>query len=215
MSQNPFSQTDLDRIAEAVRIAESKTSGEIVPYFVYQSDDYGVARWRGGTAFAAICVLIALGIEMMSGSWLPLGLLEFTGLVIISYSVGFFVLHAVPSFKRLMLSSAKMDHYVHQRASIAFLSEEIFRTRERTGILIFLSFFERKVVVMGDSGINAKVAESEWQEVVQTIVRNVKRGKPADGLIDAIRQCGELLERHGVQRRRDDTDELSDSLRIG
>ena len=215
MNHSPFSQSDLDRITEAVRAAESKTSGEIVPYFVIQSDDYSIARWRGGVALAALAVLVTLAFQMMSKTWLPFGVLELSGAIVGAFILGILLVRAVPQFRRLMLGHALMDHRVSQRASVAFLSEEVFKTRERTGILIFLSFFERRVIVLGDSGINAKVVQSDWQEIVHTIIKSVKQGKPADGLIDAIRQCGDLLQQHGVERLRDDTDELSDSLRIG
>ena len=39
-------------------------------------------------------------------------------------------------------------------AMAAFVEEEVFSTRDRTGILLFLSLFEHRVVVLGDSGIN-------------------------------------------------------------
>jgi putative membrane protein len=215
MNQSLFSQSDLDRIGEAVRAAESKTSGEIVPYFVDQSDDYSVARWRGGVVLAGIVMVAFLSFHILSKTWIPFGLLELSGSLVGAFLLGVVLVRAIPSIRRLMLSHARMDHQVSQRASVAFLSEEVFKTRERTGILLFLSFFERRVIVLGDSGINAKVAKKDWDGIVQTIVKSIKQGKPADGLVDAIRQCGELLQKHGVERGRDDTDELSDALRIG
>jgi putative membrane protein len=215
MNQNPFSQSDLDRIAQAVRTAESKTAGEIVPYFVNQSDDYSVARWRGGVACSSLAILASLTVQMMSTTWIPYGILELSGAVVGAFLLGILIVRMFPAFRRLMLGHAIMQRQVSHRASVAFLSEEVFKTRERTGVLIFMSFFERRVVILGDSGINSKVAQSDWDGIVQTIIKSVKQGKPAEGLVDAIRQCGELLQQHGVERRRDDTDELSDSLRIG
>jgi len=215
MNQNPFSQSDLDRIAQAVRAAESKTSGEIVPYFVNQSDDYSVARWRGGVTCSALAIIASLAAQMMSKTWIAYGILELSGAVVGAFLLGVIFVRVVPGFRRLMLGHAIMERQVSHRASVAFLSEEVFKTRERTGVLIFMSFFERRVIVLGDSGINSKVAQSDWDGIVQTIIKAVKQGKPADGLVEAIRQCGELLEQHGVERRRDDTDELSDSLRVG
>jgi putative membrane protein len=215
MTAHPFSQSDLDRIAEAVRAAESKTSGEIVPYFVSQSDDYSVARWRGGTTFSASVILVCLAIQFRAETWIGLRLLEFSALILISFLIGMLMVRASATFKRLMLGHALMDHRVSQRASAAFLSEEVFKTRERTGILLFVSFFEQRVVVLGDSGINAKVVQSEWDDIVYNLVKNVKAGKTVDGLVSAIQECGELLQKHGVERQRDDTDELGDSLRVG
>ena len=103
---------------------------------------------------------------------------------------------------------------VHQRATQAFISEEVFATRDRTGILIFLSLHERRVLVLGDSGINKKVKPSDWDGIVNMIVSGIREGKTTEGMISAIRECGKLLEQHGVQRRPDDTDELSDDLRV-
>jgi putative membrane protein len=215
MKQQMFSQTDLDRITEAVRLAESKTSGEIVPYFVEQSDDYAVASWRSGTILASIVLLASLVIHAFSKSWLPFGALELSGIVVGAFLLGIILARTLPAYKRSLLGHALIDLRVSQRASVAFLSEEVFKTRDRTGILIFLSLFERRVIVLGDSGINSKVAKTDWDDIVKTIVKSIHEHRVTDGMVEAIRQCGELLEKHGVERRRDDTDELSDSLRIG
>ncbi len=215
MEQHFFSQTDLDRIAEAVRGAESKTSGEIVPYFVERSDLYSIAHWRSGAVFASVAMLGTLAIHAYSKSWLPLGPLELCGIVLASYLLGFILARTLPAYKRILIGHALIEQRVTQRASSAFLSEEVFKTRERTGILIFLSFFEQRVMVLGDSGINARVQKSDWDVIVQTIVRSIRENRPVEGLINAIQQCGDLLQQHGVERRRDDIDELPDSLRIG
>jgi putative membrane protein len=70
-------------------------------------------------------------------------------------------------------------------------------------------------VVVGDAGINAKVGHRDWNEVVQLLVAGMRAGEPAQALIAAIQKCGELLQRKGVARKADDTDELADSLRFG
>jgi putative membrane protein len=91
----------------------------------------------------------------------------------------------------------------------------VFATRDRTGILIFLSLLEHKVRVLGDSGINAKVQQSDWDGVTQLIVSGIRERRATDGLVAAIRECGRLLDAHGFRRRSDDKDELSDNLRMG
>jgi putative membrane protein len=215
MSSSPFSQADLDRITAAVNEAESKTSGEIVPYFTETSDDYRIAHWRGGALFAGLTMCVLLLVQARSETWLPLSILEGSGLTITGFFLGFLLVRLIPSFKRLLIGHSLVEHRVSERASLAFLSEEVFKTRERTGIMIYLSFFERKVVVLGDSGINTKVKQSDWDGIVHALVKSIKENKMTDGIVEAIRQCGSLLQQHGVARRADDTDELRDDLRIG
>jgi putative membrane protein len=215
MSSSPFSEADLDRITAAVKEAESKTSGEIVPYFVDQSDDYRVALWRGGVTAGATAMLLSLLVHTIVNIWLAYSMFELSATIAVGFSLGVFLVHIVPSFRRFFAGSSLMEHHVSQRASLAFLSEEVFNTRERTGILIFLSFFERKVVVLGDAGINAKAQPEDWKGIVQIVVQGMRDGHSVDGLVEAIRQCGVILQQHGVQRRVDDKDELSDNLRTG
>ena len=108
-----------------------------------------------------------------------------------------------------------MAHRVERRAAAAFLEQEVFKTRRRTGILLFLSLFERRVMVLGDSGIHQKVQEGEWDGVVRQVVQGIRGGHTGDALVAAIRECGSLLERHGLMREAGDADELSDELREG
>ena len=78
----------------------------------------------------------------------------------------------------------------------------------------FFGLLERRVLVLGDTGINQKVKLEEWQDVVATVIAGIRAGSPVDGLVNAIQKCGALLERKGVNIRPDDRDELSDALRI-
>ncbi len=64
------------------------------------------------------------------------------------------------------------------------------------------------------AGINTHVGQHEWDAVVAGIVAGMGDGKPGKALGAAIARCGELLERHGVAIRADDTDELPDKLRM-
>ena len=113
-----------------------------------------------------------------------------------------------------MVSEDTLDLRVERRARQAFLEEEVFKTRERTGILIFVALFERRVLVLGDEGINRVVDQNEWNCVVAKLVAAIAAGRLAGALVEAIQECGRLLEVHGVEIRADDEDELKDGVRL-
>ena len=170
--------------------------------------------WRGALTFGGL-PLVGLGtLRLFSDYWLFAGVLEISLAFLSATIFGAFLVHFLPPVKRFFAGAELLRHRVSQRADQAFLSEEVFKTRDRTGIMIFLSFLERRVVVLGDSGINAKVQQQEWDSVVETIVSGMKTGKPAEGLTHAILQCGDLLQRRGVGRKPGDKDELRDHLRV-
>ena len=213
MENQLFSAEDLDRISAAVRQAERKTSGEIVPYFVERSDDYEAAVWRGGAIVGSVTAFVLAAVHLFSEQWHGFGLVEIVLLVAGGSGVGMALVHWIPALKRMVAGNALLEQRVAQRAAQAFIAEEVFQTQDRTGILLFLSHLEHKVLVVGDSGINAKVEQSEWENVVAAMVRGINNGHQADGLIEAIDLCGSLLERHGVKRRKSDVNELSNRLR--
>lgn len=209
-----FSPSDQARIAAAVAAAEGKSSGEIVPYVVEQSDAYEDACWRAALLGAFLALGIMVLLRRYTNAWLP----EFTTIafiVVVAAGAGFILTDLIPAVTRLLAGKALLDLRVSQRAAEAFIAEEIFNTRDRTGILIFISLRERRVLVIGDAGINAKVKPTEWDEIVLRVTNGLPGGKPAEGLIAAIEQCGVLLQRGGVERRADDFNELSNKLRIG
>jgi len=209
-----FSESDRDRIRAAVKGAEQKTSGEIVPYVVERSDTYEFAEWRGGALLGTTIATIFVALHEFTPVWLPLDFAGLVVLTIVAFVAGMLLVRLIGPLKRLLAGNAEMEHRVAQRAAEAFVAEEVFKTRDRTGILLFISLLEHRVLVVGDEGINAAVDKAEWDDVVATVVAGLKGGTPAEGLLKAIGMCGELLHRQGVKRKPDDTDELSDRLRM-
>jgi putative membrane protein len=215
---NPIlTDADLDRVRRAVGEAERRTSGEIVPYVVEQSGNYEVAVWRGATAAALGAMGVAVLVLQFYAGWGLGWLYTNWGMALLASMAGLLgaVLTAtIAPVKRLFAGREYIARRVHRRASLAFLEEEVFDTRERTGILLFVSLFEHRIEVLGDAGISEQVSDDEWIEIVDTIRTGIKGGHFADGLVEAVEMCGRLLERKGVAIRHDDTDELPDDVRI-
>ena len=122
--------------------------------------------------------------------------------------------HYINPIKRWLLSQAHLDQATKNRAENAFLEEEVFSTLQRTGIMIFISFFEHEVIVMADKGISKVVDQKEWDKIVKIIIEHIRKDKIVDGLEIAIKQCGDLLLEKGFVTSPDDINELKDDLRI-
>ena len=206
-----FTSADREAIAAAVTEAEKRTSGEIVVSVLPACDEYAHAHWKSATLGSLLAVLGAAALHDVGGYWGgPMGFwmaLPAAGGAALGY-----LLARWPAIRRFLATPEVMARRVHTGAAHAFLDAEVFRTRERTGILIFVALFERRVEVLGDSGIRAKVAQEEWEGIVAGVVKGMREGRAAAALVEGIRLCGELLERHGVLRRPDDVNELPDGV---
>ena len=211
-----FSDDERERIKTAVAEAERRTAGEIVPFVVARSGRYDSAVWRGASAGAILTGALALLVAWGYDGW-GLGWLYSAWGMALAMTVGGLAgaLASRPAaMVRLLTPADELSEQVHRRAAEAFLDEEVFDTKDRTGILILVSLLEHRIEVVGDVGINAKVETSEWVDVVGRVRSGILEGDLAGGLVDAIALCGELLHRRGIVVLPDDTDELPDDLRV-
>lgn len=214
MANFKFTSAEKEKVSEAIRNLELESSGEIVPYIAKRSDDYDEAKWFSAVYFLGASLIIEV---ILSYLWLLPGF--FTPMISSLISLGFGVVgYLIPTLfprtRLIFISDERMMERVGEKALEVFVDEEVFNTRERTGILIFVSRLEHKVLVLGDSGINAKVEQTDWTHVVDIIINGIKTDKVIDGLSEAINACKKLLLDNGFVVRPDDTNELSDELRI-
>jgi putative membrane protein len=212
--QSRFTPQDLERIKAAVHTAETKISGEIVPVFVEKSGHYSIATYRGFLALAGLAFLAIIVFDRYIPTLAIYDPLMIFLMVILVGLLGSVAAQYIDPFKRMLMSQTHLDQATRKRAENAFLEEEVFATRHRTGIMIFVSFFEREVIVMADRGISKVVEQKEWDKMVRSITENIRLGKVTEGIEAAILRSGDLLLEKGFLKTVDDVNELRDDLRM-
>ena len=108
-------------------------------------------------------------------------------------------------------SGKEIEEEVEEAAIINFFNEGLYRTRDETGVLIFISVFERKVWVLADRGIHQKVEEGQWDDIVQLIVAGIKQNRQAEAICEAVQKVGVKLKEH-FPIKPDDRDELKNII---
>lgn len=174
-------------IEAAVREAERITSGEIVVVVARACDEYGSAGWRCGVLFAA-AALLGLG---LFGP--PLGLVPLVAMQAAALLAGH-ALARIPAIRRAFVSEALLQRAAERRAAAAFAEHGLHRTAGRTGILMLVALFERRVVLLADEGVHRRLAPGHsWQEVVDLALAGIREGRAAEGIAAAVRRSGEVL----------------------
>jgi putative membrane protein len=213
-----INDAELERIKTAVREAEEKISGEIVPVLVDRSGVYPVANYKSSLAFAAVTFLTVILLDRYlindATHTLYYDPMFIFFLVFVGAAIGYVVPNISPVLQRFFVSQKLLDECTRQRAENAFLEEEVFNTRHRTGIMIFVSFFEHEVIVMADRGISKVVEQKEWDSIVGDLIGNIRQGRIIEGIEAGIKRCGEILLEKGFKKTVDDVNELRDDLRI-
>lgn len=177
-------------VSTEIAKAEARTSGELAVVVLERSDRHPGADWLSCVVF------LAVGTAFLSAfvTWDHPVLLFAVQLAL--GTLGYLVARAVPAFKRLFVSEARATEMAAEQALQEFYGAGLHRTAGATGVLIFVTLLERRVIVLGDEGIDAKLDESHWRETSRTILDAVRRGALGEGLVEGVRRCAAVLEEH-------------------
>lgn len=88
------------------------------------------------------------------------------------------------------------------------------KTRDRNGVLIYISTKEQYVTIIGDEGIHKIVGPDFWKEEVELITSRFRENRFTEGLVEAIERIGQKLKQY-FPYRSDDINELPDEISKG
>jgi len=172
-------------VAAAIREAEQRTSGQIVCVLAHSS-----------SAYAHVPVLWASALALFT----PWPLIHFTEWsvqrIFLLQLVVFIVAGLIFSWMPLRLwlvPRALQRVQAHRAALEQFVVRGVSRTKNRTGVLIFVSLAEHYARIVADEGIAAKVQHEEWQEAIDTLTAHMQDGQITAGLVAAVQRCGAVL----------------------
>jgi putative membrane protein len=184
----PISPQDHARIAEAIRAAEQKTSGEIVCVLARASSEYHAAPVLTG----ALCALVA--------PWALVFLTQWSVARILVAQLFIFVLATAictltPLGMALVPRRIKRTR-AHRAAMEQFHARGLGRLESRAGVLIYVSLAERYARIVADDHLAAKVHSNEWRSAIDALTSHMKEARVADGFVEAIGRCGAVLAEH-------------------
>ncbi len=219
MADFRFSEEEITRINKAAAHVESVSSGEVLTAVIRESSNYAAAELLFSIIFGFLYFTIMLlfhgSIENLISNmfWNPQGwyVTAFYGASTMIVTGIFYILTNIPGFDRLIVPKAVIARNVHRRALVHFTESGAVNTRDRTGILFFISLRERRVEIIADEGINAKVQPGDWEGILANLLASIKKGKAAEGLELAIADCEEILKQH-FPVKGDDINELPDGI---
>lgn len=83
-----------------------------------------------------------------------------------------------------------------ERARQVFALLDVWDTEENTGVLIYVQLVDRKIEIVADRGITARVSQSEWDEVCRAMEARFRNREYLAGALEAINAVTRILERH-------------------
>ena len=183
-----FTKEDHETIAAAIREAEKKTCGQIVCVLARSSSDY-----------ATIPLIWASALALLA----PWPLIVFTGwsvqrifLIQPAVFVVAGLIFSLTPLRTALLPRSLLRARAHRAALEQFVVRRIAHTKNRCGVLIFVSLAEHYARIIPDEGIAQKVPNAQWQAAVDALITHMRTGRFVAGFTAAIERAGAVLAAH-------------------
>ncbi|HCH66931.1 MAG TPA: hypothetical protein DFR83_29275 [Deltaproteobacteria bacterium] len=198
----------VESVTSVVAEIERTTSAEVVVVAAGRSHSHAALGVRCGVVAAWLALLCMVVVPWeFSPEWMLLELPVLGGLV------AWFVPRS-ERVVRTLLPSARAQRLVARAAAAAFTEEVVHGTRDRTGLLIYLSGVENQVAVIADGGIEACVPPGEWAALPWCGAPARPGPKELDAFLEGMRAIGQTLAAHLPADPDDNPDELPDAPRV-
>lgn len=204
-ADNFFTPEEKDNIAKSIGEVEKKTTGEVAVMVVDTSDNYPESIVLSGLLMGGVLALLLTDLFFNDSLWIFLPLA-----VLFAFVFGKLT-NKFPKVKRYFIPKARIEEEVEQRAIQAFYEKGLYKTRDNTGVLFFISLLEHKAWVLADTGIYNKISQEILHEYAVSIATGIKEGRAAQALCQEILKVGEILGEH-FPIKEDDTNELPDQV---
>jgi putative membrane protein len=217
-----LSADDHARVSAAIAASEAKSDGEIIAIAADQSDAYhDVGLHYAVLVLFLVLAFFAIWPDQLEFWWTRLMgwtaepsmrqlLTLLLGLALFKFLAALFIMKWRP-LRLLLTPGSTKTRRVRRRAVMLFKTGAERRTVGRTGILIYLSMAEHRAEIVGDEAITAVTTPETWGEAMAALIKEVKEGRPGDGIVAAVGLIGDVLAEH-FPKSSEDSNEIPDKL---
>lgn len=190
-----LSDDERKRLDKLISEAEKHTDTQIILAVIKRSDSYAEIPWKAFALTASVAGMVVFVISLLLDYWISqtdvliaITATIFTGAIFALITV------FVPAVARIFLSTHRTEEEMQQYARSLFLEKELFATRKRMGILLLVSLFERKVVLIPDKGINNRLKQEEMQHIIAPMIQCLRNNELCKAFEEGLAQLSIALE---------------------
>lgn len=206
MTEKAFFTDEAKRTtAQSVRSVETHTSAEVVVAVRRRSGEYRPAAYHFGFFLSGLVVLYLL----VTPDLYSVGAIALDA--VFGFGFGLLLALNVSPLLRLLVRARTLDKSVADAARVAFFELRISGTTARSGLLVYVSTFEQRCVVLTDIGIDVGQLGPAWAACCAQLTACVKRRDLA-GFERALEGMGPILGAR-LPRSAHDVNELPDEVR--
>lgn len=175
-----FSDDARKQVGDAVEAIEHDSEVEVVVTVRKSAGHYRQTDLYAGCAFAlAMLVFVLFDPHPFATEWIPVD-------VVVAFLVGVGLSLEVTPLRRALTSPRLRERAANLSAHSAFYTLGVSHTTGRTGVLVFVTMFEQKVVVVPDVGVKPEGMGAEWTSAVAALEASVRESQDFAAFLKAL-----------------------------
>lgn len=194
-------------VEEAVTRIEARTDAELVVVAAPRSGHYRDASLLAALVAAWLMLIFVLVSPFhFRPLFIPIELPLFGGLV-------YWLVDRTPGLLRRIVPRRRQQAQVAAHADQVFHEEVVHGTRNRTGLLIYVSALEDRVELRTDLGLDARVPQADWNAIRWGDRQDPRAPRDLEHFLAGLDAVGEVLAARVPATEHNDN-EISDAPRI-
>ncbi len=202
-----FNENFRTKLYQIIEDIENNSLVEIVSIIRQKSDNYKDI----GLLIASIIAGVALTVMM----FIPFDINPYLIFIItiVLFLLSFYAIMLIPALLKLFLSPKRIKRNVEIMARAIFQKGGIRFTEERIGVLLYISYLEKKVYVIFDRGVELRVPQEDREKMILQFEDIFRDGNVADNFLKVLSSTKDIFNEY-IPPVENDINELPDNLKV-
>jgi putative membrane protein len=189
-----LSEADRNLLNEQIAETEMRTNAQIVLATIKRSDNYTEIPWKAFSLGISLMGFTVFLVDLFLLNWITGGIILFSVVSILATGILSVLLTILfPGFARLFLSESRKEAETMQYAESLFLGHELFATDGRRGVLLLVSLFERKVIILADKGVRDRLKPESITTVISSMKEQLRKSAVRNALETGLEELCKIL----------------------
>ncbi len=188
-----LTESENKQIEERIAQLERKTSGEVVVAVARRSSSYSSSAMLL-SSIAALLLSIPLVNVAMDVLYRPDLAIQAVNMQMILYIPIFLcvlaaarvLINRFPALLAPAINTAKKQQKVQERSAWVFYENRLYNTKEGTGVLLYISLYERTARILADAGIYQKIGQDGLQDMAEKLALGIRQGRGATAILESL-----------------------------
>ncbi|PZN72739.1 MAG: hypothetical protein DM484_23980 [Candidatus Methylumidiphilus alinenensis] len=132
---------------------------------------------------------------------------------VLGFVLGAVLSGGIPSILRLLIGRKRLEKSAEIMARACFQKGGIHHTRDKTGVLIFIAFWEQQIVILPDRGVESAIPLAEWEKIQQDFRGVFRATNPGTAFVAKLEAMQTVFSRY-IPQVEGDINELPDNLEV-